>query len=712
MDSFKRLFKYVWPQWPRIIVAVMAAFIIAILFAGSFATIIPLLKVMVGQEGLHGWADRKVCNWRYDVNFTVPESADMDVETENVFSYLRIISLDEKSVLYKAGLRIDDKIVAIEAEDPNTEKITRSLLLQQLANLPEKSNCQLKIKRLENADVISDVNIEFQSEIDAGHTRFVVNSARKIVGYVPRGQKMKAVTLIIMLMMAVTTLRCIARFYQQFLAEKIVQVAIARFREDTFSHVMTMPVGYFVEKGTSDTTSRLTSDIGGAGKGIKILLGKALREPLKAAACLVAAMMISWQLVLVFIGCAPVAMGLAVVLGKRMKKYTKKSMVSGAELLGKLQGVISALTVVKVYNRQKHERKAYTIINQKMLKRHLRAVKIYVSTGPIMEVIGMIAGSGALLIGVRWITKGQLDPTSFFALLIFLGSAAESIRKSSDIWNKVQSANAAAERVFEIVDTAPEIEKPNAKELKNVKGNVEFRNIVFTYPSAKEPVLKSISFKVEAGCNVAIVGGNGSGKTTLMNLLPRFYDIDSGQILIDGVNIDDVTLSSLRKYIGLVTQNVVTFNDTIAANIAYGRPDATKEEIVEAAKKSFAHEFIDPLENGYDTMIGEHGAGLSGGQLQRIVIARAILNDPKILIFDEATSQVDANSEAKIHKAVESFMKNRTSFVIAHRFSTVVSADVIVVLDEGRIVATGNHQSLMETSAVYRALYETQLMPK
>ena len=322
----------------------------------------------------------------------------------------------------------------------------------------------------------------------------------------------------------------------------------------------------------------------------------------------------------------------------------------------------------------------------------------------------MIAGAGAIIVGMAWVTHDNLDPTEFLAMLGLLGGAAEATRKTSDIWNKIQQANAAAERVFAVLDNEREPEKPDATVLPPVAGNVDFRNVVFTYPNAEQPALRSVNLTVTAGHNIAIVGANGSGKTTLANLLPRFYDPDSGEILIDGHVIRDVTLESLRSQIGMVTQQTITFNDTIAANIAYGRSDATHDEIVAAAEKAFAHEFVSQLPDGYDTVIGEQGMGLSGGQLQRIVIARAILKNPAILIFDEATSQVDADSEAKIHKAIEEVMQDRTTFIIAHRFSTVVAADVIVVMDRGRIVAQGQHEELIQTCPIYQGLYETQLV--
>ncbi|HLB74023.1 MAG TPA: ATP-binding cassette domain-containing protein, partial [Sedimentisphaerales bacterium] len=437
---------------------------------------------------------------------------------------------------------------------------------------------------------------------------------------------------------------------------------------------------------------------------------KALREPLNALFMLAFAMLLNWQLTLIFLASAPFVLVTVNAFGKRMKRATKKLLMASSQMLSKLQEAMAGLKVVKVYNQQQYEVNSFRLINDRLLKQLLKISKVDSATSPVLEVLGMAAGAAAIIIGMAWVTRGRIDSPEFLTLLLLLGASAEAVRKTSDIWNKIQEANAAGERVFAIVDEPIEFEKPGAVELPLLKSKIEFKDIVFTYPGGSVPVLKGLNLVVQAGHNVAIVGPNGSGKTTLANLLPRFYDPDSGQILIDGMDIRDVTLSSLRRQIGMVTQNMVTFHDAIAANIGYGKPDAAREEIIAAAKRSFAHEFIDPLPNGYDTLIGELSTGLSGGQLQRIVIARAILKNPAILIFDEATSQVDADSEAKIHKAIEEVMHDRTSFIIAHRFSTVISADVIVVMDQGRIIAQGRHDELIKTCSLYHSLYETQLV--
>ncbi len=717
MKSFWRVFDYVWPQWHRLVIIFICAVLIGILFSLSFMTIAPLLKVMMGEEGLHGWIDREVCNWRYGMDFYVPDMVDIS-ENAEVHYYLRITSIDEGSFADKKGLKLDDKIVGAGSKQigAGKEKIPSDEILEVLAKSEGSSPLTVQVLR---TSVTGVTNVKDIMEIKLDNLPdkpFYAQWLQDAVGLMPRDQAKKnqkrAVVFIILVMAGVTTVRCFARFNQNYMSDKVVQISIAGLREKVFEHVMHMPVGFFSTSGTSDTTSRIVGDISGAGNGIKTLLGKALREPFKAMATFAGALYISWKLSLIFLLLAPVTVGLLGLLGRQIKKATKRSLVSSARMLGQVQSAMNALRVVKVYNMQDFETDEYRSINRRFLRQVLRVSRIDSATGPIMEVLGMVAGSAALLVGIHWIfsESSNMQPSSFFTLLVLLGTTAESVRKSSDVWNKIQKANAAAERVFAVVDSPREHESSDAVELRPLEKELEFVNINFTYPGSSRPVISDLNLRTEAGKTIAVVGPNGSGKTTLVNLIPRFYDPDSGQILIDGQDIANGTLQSLRSQISMVTQNVVTFNDTIAANIAYGRKDASIDEIIEAAKKSFSHEFIEPLPDGYQTVIGEQNAGFSGGQLQRIIIARAILKDPSILILDEAMSQVDADSESRIHEALSELMKSRTCFIIAHRFSTVISADSIVVMDNGQIISQGTHKELIEDCTVYKSLYETQLV--
>jgi ABC-type multidrug transport system fused ATPase/permease subunit len=725
MKDFRRIFKYVWPQWPRIIVVVLSAIIIAILLSLSFMTIIPLLKVMMGQEGLHGWIDRKGCQWHYGLEFYVPETTDFaDGSSKDIEYCLLVTRVEKDGLAHAAGFKREDRILGAGnlLTTDQTPQIPYARLLEEMAKTTQ-SEVTVRIKRpgkdhkLEYETLTLNTAQPDTNAIDRikwAARMAIVERAQQVVHLLPEGQtpenKIKAVIFIILAMVIVTIIRCIAKFSQDYLAEKIVHVGVNRLREDIFRHVMNMPLAFFANERPSDSVSRIIRDTGTIGQAIKVMFGKALREPLIAVFMLTFAMLLDWQLTLIFLCGAPLTIILVAGFGKKMKRATKKQLMAGSEMLAKLQETMAGLKVVKVYNQQQYESNIFRTINQRLLKQLLKISRVDAATSPSLEVLGMIAGSAALIVGAHWVTQGRMDSPEFITLLLLLGASAESVRKTSDIWNKIQEADAAAERVFAIADRKLEFEKPDAIELPPLKNKIEFRDVFFTYPGGSTPVLKGINLTVQAGHNVALVGPNGSGKTTLANLLPRFYDPDSGQVLIDGRNIRDATLKSLRNQVGMVTQNVVTFNDTIAANIAYGKPDAAREEIIAAAKRAFADEFISPLPDGYDAIIGEQGAGLSGGQLQRIVIARAILKNPAILIFDEATSQVDADSEAKIHNAIEKVMHNRTSFIIAHRFSTVITADIIVVMDNGRIIAQGRHDQLMQTCPLYQSLYETQLM--
>jgi ABC-type multidrug transport system fused ATPase/permease subunit len=734
MKSFKRIFKYIWPQWPRIIVVVVSAMVVSALLSLSFMTLIPMLDVMLGREGLHGWVDRKSCGWKYGLDLFVPETTRVAGDAAgDALGRVIVKGVAKNSLAEAAGLKSEDRIYGA-GEYPVSEdnqKVPCSKILQQLAAATE-NEISIRIRRPNKQEIPEDKTLVLNTpyntvfvgslqwselgRLKSNGRVFLAERLQHLVSFLPRpdgrADRTKAVIYIILAVGVITIIRCLAKFCQDYIAQTVVQVGINHLREDAFGRAVDVPMSFFANERPSDTVSRIVRDTSVMGKAIKMMLGKALREPLNAGFMLGCAMLLNWQLTLVFICAAPLVVGLLAVFGRKMKRATRKSLVASSRMLAKLQETMSGLRIVKVYNRQEYEREAFKKINDSLLKQLLKISKVDAATMPVLEVLGMLAGSGALIAGVYWIVQDPdfMEGSEFLTLLVLLGVAAEAVRKTSDIWNRIQEANAAAERVFGVVDEPVEPEKAGAIELSPLKEKIEFQDVTFGYPGADRPALRNINLVVQAGHNIAIVGPNGSGKTTLANLMPRFYDADSGRILIDGTDISEVTLSSLRGQIGMVSQNIVTFNDTIAANIAYGKCGATREEVIAAARRSFADEFISSLPAGYDTVIGEYGAGLSGGQLQRIVIARAILKNPAVLIFDEATSQVDADSEAKIHKAIEQTMRERTSIIIAHRFSTVISADVIVVMDQGQIIAQGQHDELMQTCPLYQSLYETQLV--
>ncbi|AQQ08915.1 Lipid A export ATP-binding/permease protein MsbA [Sedimentisphaera cyanobacteriorum] len=712
MNYFKRLLKYIWPQWPRIIVILVCVFVIALTFSASFLTVIPLLKVMMGQEGLHGWAHRNICSYRYGIDFYVPDNTELS-DPENAYStFLLLTKAEEDKLGYKSGLRANDRIVYVSKEQigENPGSMAASEMLDKLANLG--ADKRLYIKYLSYED--SGEESEHTTEIKANAPAFYLGASQGLLSMVSqtdsRNSKSEAMRVVMLVVAGMTVLRCVSRFFQGYLSQKVVNIGLADLRDDVFSHIVEMPIGYFSLKGSSDTVSKFLQDSQMAGNGIKTVFEKAIREPAKGLMCLAMAFMLSWQIVLVFL-CGIPFLGFAInKLGRRIKKATKKSLVSWGQMLSKLDESVNGLRAVKVYNQQDREKQSFRGVNQRLLKEQNKIAKVNALTSPLMEVLGLFAGIIGFLMALEWVLAGNMDETEFFAMLMLLGTSAESFRKASNVWNKLQQANAACERIFSLVDTDKERDTSRPAVPAKIENEITFKNISFRYPGAKNDALKNVNLTVKKGENIAVVGSNGSGKTTLLNLLPRFYDPTEGEILLDGVNIQDMSLKNLREKIAVVSQKVITFHDTVAQNIAYGRPSANREEIIQAAKLAYADEFIKSMTEGYDTIIGENGAGLSGGQLQRIVIARAVLKDPEILIFDEAMSQVDADSEAKINQALEQLTTERTSFVIAHRFSTVINSDVIAVIDQGRIVDTGRHSELIERCQTYKNLYETQLL--
>jgi subfamily B ATP-binding cassette protein MsbA len=434
-----------------------------------------------------------------------------------------------------------------------------------------------------------------------------------------------------------------------------------------------------------------------------------LREGVTLIALLATACYVNWRLTLGSLILAPPIVLLTMKFGSSLRRLARESFEGSKRLTDTAQEALANQNIVKAYRAEPREEQRFTAVAQRIERAHLRSASISGMSPPIIELIGMVFIVVLIFFGEREIRLGRNDTAQFFTFVVLLARSYDPMRKLSRLQNSFTQALAAAQHVWEVLDEHAEIaEKPNAVELSPLHAAVEFSHVDFNYAEAGRPVLRDLSLTVPAGKMVALVGESGGGKSTLTKLLPRFHDPVSGEVRWDGIDLRDAKLDSLRRQIALVTQETVLFNDTVRYNITYGRPNATQAELEDAARTAFAHDFISELPDGYDTIIGERGAFLSGGQRQRLAIARAVLSDAPVLIFDEATSALDAESEQLVQRAISNLIRNRTTIVIAHRLSTIRRADVIVVIEAGRIIERGTHSELLARGGQYQRLYELQ----
>ncbi len=506
----------------------------------------------------------------------------------------------------------------------------------------------------------------------------------------------------------------ITDYSKRVVVNYVVLNIIVSIRNQLHQKILRLPLGWFQKKHTGILTSIVFNDV----KSLRIVFnnsfGKMILSPLQILTNVVIMVMISWRLSIVTFIIVPLSTYIIVKIGKSMRRRSKRVLKQMANVYTVFQEAVSAIRVVKIFSGEKKEYEKFHRENELFFKKRFRANKLKYATSPINEVLLV-----TILVFLLWYGGNQiydhqgLKPEDFIRFLVFLFTLFQPIKDLSGINNIIQSGMAAAERIFTVLDAEPEIyEKKDAVELKGFNSKIIFKDVSFKYEENLPYAVEKINLEIKKGELVAFVGPSGSGKTTLINLLPRFYDVSEGSILIDDSDIRNITLTSLRVNMSMVTQDTILFNDTVRMNIAYGTENASEEDIIEAAKVANAWEFIEKLDKGLDTHIGEKGALLSGGQKQRLAIARAILNNPPILILDEATSALDTESERLVQESIDKLLADRTVLVIAHRLSTVTSADKIVVMNQGKIEAVGKHDELLLKSKTYAALSKEQMIGK
>ena len=709
---FWRALNYLKPYRGFVIISIVCALFVGLAMTSGLGAMLPIIRVLINGDTVPNWIDRTIADGRMKVTIS-------DTDNNNTLILQRVEkgSDENPAPAYAAGYRgLEELVGDVPPRD----------LLNELAD-PTRSEITLH-RRVDDPTPLymRDSFPLVDATIRLAPVPFYYVWAREAAARLPSGP-VQAIAVVFCLLAFLAMVGNIFRFFQEHLSDRAAILAVNDIRRHMYDHVLRVPMSHFGEEGTSDITSRLVQDSANLQDGFKQVLGQTIQEPIKAAMAFGLALFWSWPLTLFIIAFGPVVAVIVSKFGKKMRRAMRKALQESASMLGQLEATLIGIRAVKAAGAERFERRRYGKIMDDLVAEQLRMSQIDAFKTPTMETcILLVAGCVVLFGAYLVLIKHTLTPDHFIAVMVSLVVIAESLRKISKLNNSLQQSNAAAARIFEVMDLPVEQGKKRVEgsiKLKPLEREIRFENVTFSYPNTSALALNEVSLVVPKGQCVAVVGRNGSGKTTLLAMLTRFYDPTSGRILIDGTDISVATLRSLRKQLSVVTQDSVIFPGTIAQNIAYGHPLAAKldtktPEVLElrrdmeaAARRAFAHDFIMEKAGGYDTLLGELGGQLSGGQKQRLCIARAILRRSPILILDEATSQVDAESAHLIQQAIDGLIHEgpQTTFVIAHRFSTITSADVIVVMDRGQIVGHGKHEELMATCATYRQLYERQL---
>jgi ATP-binding cassette, subfamily B, bacterial MsbA len=657
MKNFFRIVKLTLSRRWTFVAAVACSIGVALFWGGNLALIKPVIEIISTDKPPHGLVDQKVDNARAKVAAT-------DAEIARV-----------KAELAAGGQPADRAITA------------------QLTKLEQRR--QVEQKAVGMAEYIQPL----------AH-RFLPNNTFTALGF------------FLGFFVLATLIKDAMLVGNLVLVERLTQLAMFDLRNQMFRKTLQMEMAHFGEGHSSHIMHRISSDVSCAFSGVSILCGRLILEPLKMLACLVGAAIICWKLLVISLLVAPLAAYIVVRLTKSMRKANRRAMEEMGFLYTLLSETLTNIQTVKAFGMERHERRRYHRSGKTFFHRSMRIVLFNALGRASAEFMGMAIICMAIAAGAYLVIHPQatilgfpilnkpLSLSSLMAFYALLAGVSDPARKMSEVMGTLQRGVAAADRVYDILDSQPQIiDPPQPKRITNPRPELHFDRISFQYSTGQQ-VLQEIDLRIPFGETVAIVGPNGCGKTTLLNLLPRFYDPVEGAVRLDGVDVRDVRLKDLRRQTGLVAQQGTLFDDTILNNIRYGSPQASENDVIAAAEKAYAHRFItERLDKGYQTIVGERGGRLSGGQRQRILLARAILRDPQFLILDEATSQIDLESEQLIHRVLEQFIGGRTTLMITHRMSSIALADRIVVMDAGRIIDSGTHEQLLSRCDLYKRLY-------
>jgi subfamily B ATP-binding cassette protein MsbA len=566
------------------------------------------------------------------------------------------------------------------------------------------------------ASLINNILMDFQQLVAdhsqlTGENSLTLNEKLKFWtdGFILRGTPQETLKVLCLTIMVVFLTKNIFLYMKNYFMTVVQFHLITEMRNRLYKHFNALSLSYFDQKKSGELTSIVINDVANLRRALGTSFHQLLVEPINLLAFIILLFIISWKLALLSIVILPIA-GLTILsIGRSIRRKSKRTAAMIAGITNIITETLSSIRVVKAFAMEGYEVQRFFKETHHYFQLILRRAKLRLLASPITETLGVMIGVLLLWVGGIEVLSGEgLTPEDFLRFILLLFAMMDPLRKLSKVNVSLQAGAASAERIFSILDTEPNIvDKTDSVKINSFEKQIMFNNVSFKY-EFDDTVLKDISFEIEKGSVVALVGSSGAGKSTLADLIPRFYDVDKGGITIDGHDIRDLSLNSLRRLMGIVTQETMLFNDTVRANIAYGQIDVNDEQVIPAAKAANALEFINELSEGFDTVIGEKGVKLSGGQRQRLAIARAIMKNPPILILDEATSALDTESERLVHKALETLMVDRTVLVIAHRLSTVTNADKIILLDKGEIKEMGTHNELMEKKGLYSNLYNIQ----